>query len=82
VVVDCDLGQGDISVPGTLAASPMDRLCLSVVDGWNHLTPLAYVSQVLVLVLVLVCGYWGVGIVPVWDYHCFYSRAVSHSFCI
>jgi polyribonucleotide 5'-hydroxyl-kinase len=40
--VDLDVGQGEVSVPGTLAATPLDRLCLSVEDGYAQLTPLAY----------------------------------------
>jgi hypothetical protein len=42
LVADCDLGQGELSVPGTIAASPVDRLCLSVVEGLTNLTPLTY----------------------------------------
>jgi polyribonucleotide 5'-hydroxyl-kinase len=40
--VDLDLGQGEVSVPGAVAATPLDRLCLNVEDGYAHTTPLAY----------------------------------------
>jgi polyribonucleotide 5'-hydroxyl-kinase len=39
--VDCDIGQGEIVVPGCIAASPVDRTCLSVEYGLQKLTPLA-----------------------------------------
>jgi polyribonucleotide 5'-hydroxyl-kinase len=45
--VDLDLGQGEISLPGTLAATPVDRACLTVEDdagggGSAKLAPLAF----------------------------------------
>ncbi len=40
--VDLDLGQGDLSVPGTLVATPLDRGCLTVEEGYGLATPLAY----------------------------------------
>lgn len=39
--IDGDLGQGEIVVPGCIAASPVDRSCLSVEHGLQKLTPLA-----------------------------------------
>lgn len=42
--VDVDLGQGELSVPGTLAASPLDRACLSVEEssGYTGTVPLVF----------------------------------------
>jgi polyribonucleotide 5'-hydroxyl-kinase len=40
--VDMDIGQGEISLPGTLAATPLDRASLSVEEGYGNATPLAY----------------------------------------
>jgi polyribonucleotide 5'-hydroxyl-kinase len=40
--VDVDIGQGEISIPGTLAATPLDRASLSVEEGYGNATPLAY----------------------------------------
>lgn len=40
--VDADIGQGEISIPGTLAATPLDRASLSVEEGYGNTTPLAY----------------------------------------
>lgn len=42
--VDLDVGQGEVSLPGTLAATPMDRAALSVEDeaGCAKPAPLAY----------------------------------------
>ena len=40
--VDCDIGQGEIGPPGSLAASPVDRMCLSVEHGLERLVPITY----------------------------------------
>jgi polyribonucleotide 5'-hydroxyl-kinase len=40
--VDVDIGQGEVSVPGTVAATPLDRLCLSIEEGYVNTTPLVY----------------------------------------
>lgn len=40
--VDCDIGQGEITVPGTLSAAPVDSSCLSVERGIDGLTPISY----------------------------------------
>ena len=40
--VDLDIGQGEISIPGTISASPLDRLCLSAEDGLVHCTPIVF----------------------------------------
>lgn len=40
--VDCDLGQGQVTVPGNLSATPIDRLCLSVESGFEQTTPLSF----------------------------------------
>jgi polyribonucleotide 5'-hydroxyl-kinase len=40
--VDLDIGQGEISIPGTISASPLDRLCLSAEDGLVHTTPIVF----------------------------------------
>ncbi len=46
IFVDLDLGQGDVSVPGTLAAVPLDRASLSVeetsVGGGTGSAPLVF----------------------------------------
>jgi polyribonucleotide 5'-hydroxyl-kinase len=39
--VDADIGQGEISIPGTVAATPLDRASLSVEEGYGATTPLA-----------------------------------------
>lgn len=41
-LVDLDLGQGDVSLPGTIAAASLDRQCLSIEDGFTRIAPLAY----------------------------------------
>ncbi len=43
-IVDTDLGQGDLLVPGSIAASPVNLRCADVTSptGWSGLTPLAY----------------------------------------
>ena len=40
--VDLDLGQGEVSVPGTVAATPLDQQCLSSEEGYTATAPLAY----------------------------------------
>ena len=40
--VDLDIGQGEISIPGSISASPLDRLCLSAEDGYIHSTPIVF----------------------------------------
>lgn len=40
--IDLDIGQGGITVPGCVSACPVDRLCLSVEHGLEHLTPIAF----------------------------------------
>ena len=40
--VDLDLGQGEVSVPGTVAATPLDRQCLSSEEGYTGTAPLSY----------------------------------------
>lgn len=41
-VVDLDVAQSMLSVPGTVSASPLDITSLSVVDGFVLTTPLTY----------------------------------------
>jgi len=41
-VVDLDIGQGELSVPGTLTATPVDRDCLSVEETFVKTTPLSF----------------------------------------
>lgn len=41
-LVDLDVGQGCLSVPGTLAASPLDMNCISVEETFILTNPLAY----------------------------------------
>ncbi|RYG41429.1 hypothetical protein EON68_03100, partial [archaeon] len=40
--VDLDIGQGELSVPGTLSASPLDRRCFSIESGYVDTLPLTY----------------------------------------
>jgi polyribonucleotide 5'-hydroxyl-kinase len=41
-VVDLDIGQGELSVPGTLTATPIDRDCLTVEETFVKTTPLSF----------------------------------------
>jgi len=43
-IVDTDLGQGDLLVPGCIAASPVNLRCADVTSptGWAGLTPVSY----------------------------------------
>ena len=43
-IVDTDLGQGDLLVPGCIAASPVNLRCADVTSptGWTGLTPISY----------------------------------------
>ncbi|KAJ0398625.1 hypothetical protein P43SY_007483 [Pythium insidiosum] len=40
--VDLDVGQNSLSVPGSLAATPLDMNCLSVEEGYVLTNPLVY----------------------------------------
>jgi polyribonucleotide 5'-hydroxyl-kinase len=44
ILVDLDVGQGELSVPGTVSASPIHRNCLSPEneDGFTNIVPLVY----------------------------------------
>jgi len=41
-LVDLDLGQGEVSIPGALAATPLDKLCLSVEENFAHTSAMAF----------------------------------------
>jgi polyribonucleotide 5'-hydroxyl-kinase len=41
-LVDLDLGQGEVSIPGSLAATPLDKLCLSVEENFTHTSAMAF----------------------------------------
>jgi len=36
------VGQGEVSIPGTVAATPLEKCCLSVEEGFSNTSPLAY----------------------------------------
>ncbi|TMW60330.1 hypothetical protein Poli38472_000372 [Pythium oligandrum] len=40
--VDLDVGQSSLSVPGSVAATPLDMNCLSIEDGYVLTNPLAF----------------------------------------
>jgi polyribonucleotide 5'-hydroxyl-kinase len=40
--VDLDVGQGDISVPGTIGAAQLDASCIDVEEGFSFAIPLIY----------------------------------------
>ena len=40
--VDLDVGQGDISVPGTIGAAQLDTTCIDVEEGFSFSIPLVY----------------------------------------
>mmetsp|Transcript_25890 Transcript_25890/g.90145 ORF Transcript_25890/g.90145 Transcript_25890/m.90145 type:complete len:300 (-) Transcript_25890:255-1154(-) len=40
--VDLDVGQGSITVPGVISATPVEKKCLSVLEGFRHTVPLSY----------------------------------------
>lgn len=42
ILVDLDVGQSNVSIPGTIAAIPLDKSCLNVEDGFTNYTPLVY----------------------------------------
>jgi polyribonucleotide 5'-hydroxyl-kinase len=41
-LVDLDLGQGEVSIPGSLAATPLDKLCLSAEENFTHTSAMAF----------------------------------------
>eukprot|EP00941_MAST-03F_sp_MAST-3F-sp1_P004059 g4059.t1 len=42
IFVDLDVGQGELTIPGVVSASPLDKGCLTVEGGCSMSIPLAY----------------------------------------
>lgn len=40
--VDLDVGQGSITVPGVISATPVEKSSLTVLEGFRHSVPLSY----------------------------------------
>lgn len=44
IFVELDLGQGEVTMPGCVSATPVDNTCMSVVNGIRSFVPLVYFS--------------------------------------